>query len=255
MRQVIRSIIVDDEKNGREVLRKLLEKRHPQIEIIGEASNVDEAHQLCVVLKPQLVFLDIQMPKANGFNLLKMFEKIPFEVIFVTSFDQFAITAIKFNALDYILKPIDIQDLERSIVKVVDSIEQKKNNQIQIVNLITSLESDLENKKFAVHNGDKVKIIHSNDVVLINGDGRYCTVILQSGETFMMTKNLKDFEDYFGEKSSFIRISKSQIINAFYIIEYSKGDPFIIQLKNSYHVEVSRRKKPEVLLKLNTNMK
>lgn len=249
----IKTILVDDEKNSREVLTKLLEKKHPEIEIIGEASSVEEAYQLCVKLQPQLVFLDIQMPQANGFNLLKKWEEIPFEVIFVTSFDQFAITAIKFNALDYLLKPIDIKELEIAVEKVIKNVNLKINQNHQVINLIQSLETNTSDKKFAIHSGEKVKMINSSDVQVIKGDGRYCQVILNSGETLTTPKNLKDFEDYFGEKSSFVRISKSHIINASYIKNYFKGEPFIIQMTNNETFEVARRKKPEVLMKLRGN--
>lgn len=249
----ISAIVVDDEKNSREVLIKLLAKRHPEIHIVGEAADVEEAYELCSNLKPQLVFLDIQMPKANGFNLLKKFDKIPFEVIFVTSYDQYAITAIKFNALDYLLKPVELSELQQAILKVRNNIESKTNQQPQVINLIHSLESDLQDKKFAVHSGEKVKIINGNDIVVIKGDGRYCHLIMNSNETLIMTRNLKDFEDYFGVKSGFIRISKTYMINAAYIREYSKGDPFIITLTDNQSFEVSRRKKPEVLTRLKVN--
>lgn len=249
----VSAILVDDEKNSREVLAKLIEKRHPEIEILGEASNVDDAYQLCLDLKPQLVFLDIQMPKANGFNLLKKFEKIPFEVVFVTSYDQYAITAIKFNALDYLLKPVEIIELDHAIAKVKDNIESKSNRETQVINLIHSLESDLQVKKFAVHTGEKVKIVNGKDVMTIKGDGRYCHLILNNKESLIMTRSLKDFEEYFGEQSSFIRISKTYMINTDFIKEYSKGDPFTITLSDNQVFEVSRRKKPEVLARLKAN--
>ncbi|HRN99558.1 MAG TPA: response regulator, partial [Flavobacterium sp.] len=106
MNHTVTAILVDDEKHGREVLAKLIAKKHPEVRIIGQAANVEQAYEMCATLLPDIVFLDIQMPQQNGFNLLKKFGRIPFEVIFVTSFDHYAITAIKFNALDYLLKPI-----------------------------------------------------------------------------------------------------------------------------------------------------
>lgn len=254
MDNTIKAIIVDDEKNSREVLSKLILKRHPEIKILGEASNVDDAYALCLALSPQLVFLDIQMPRANGFNLLKKFDNIPFETIFVTSFDQYAITAIKFNALDYLLKPVEVAELKNAIEKAAQNINAKVNQQPQVVNLILALESKLEDKRFAVHSGENVKIIKESDVVLIKGEGRYSHLSLISGETFTMAKYLKDFEDYFGEKSYFIRISKTYMINTRFIKEYSKGDPFIIKMMGNQTFEVSRRKKPDVLLKLKGNI-
>lgn len=246
----IKAIIVDDEKNSREVLGNLLSKHHPEIIVVDEASNVEDAYNLCLSLKPQLLFLDIQMPRANGFNLLKKFEEAPFEVIFVTSFDQYAITAIKFNALDYLLKPVELIELKNAIDRAVKNIYTKINQQQQIENLLLSLEENIEDRKFAVHNGNHVRIIKGNDVVIIEAENRYSHLTLISGEKFTMTKTIKEFEIYFGEKSNFIRISKSLIINSSFIKEYSKGDPFMIKMKDKQVFEVSRRKKPEVLLKL-----
>jgi two-component system LytT family response regulator len=250
MSQRITAILVDDEKNSRGVLTKLLERNHTEIEIIGEASNVEEAYDLCVILKPRLVFLDIQMPRANGFNLLKKFDEIPFEIIFVTSFDHYAITAIKFNALDYLLKPVEINDLSLAVNKAIKNINQKINYQAQIINLLHNLESDVEDRKFAIHSGEKVKMLSEQGIIFIEGDGRYCHLTMQNGEVFTTPKNLKDFEDYFGVKSTFIRISKTFIINATHIKEYSKGEPFIIKMMNEKNFEVARRKKPEVLDRL-----
>ncbi|HCA82372.1 MAG TPA: hypothetical protein DEP18_01195, partial [Flavobacteriales bacterium] len=159
----------------------------------------------------------------------------------------------KFNALDYLLKPVELSELQQAILKVRNNIESKTNQQPQVINLIHSLESDLQDKKFAVHSGEKVKIINGNDIVVIKGDGRYCHLIMNSNETLIMTRNLKDFEDYFGVKSGFIRISKTYMINAAYIREYSKGDPFIITLTDNQSFEVSRRKKSEILTRLKVN--
>lgn len=250
MNNRIRTIIVDDEKNSREVLSKLLELKHPEIEVVGEAINVEDAYGLCLELKPQLVFLDIQMPRADGFNLLKKFDEIPFDVVFVTGFDQYAITAIKFSALDYLLKPVEIDDLNYAIKKAIKNMGLKTSSQAQIINLLHSLDTDTFDRKFATHSGGKVKMLSEKSIVFIEGDGRYCHLTTDTGEVFTTPKNLKEFEDYFGIKSTLIRISKSLIINSSYIKEYSKGEPFIIKMTTDELFEVARRKKPKVLEKL-----
>src|SRR5690606_33018855 len=145
------AIIVDDEVDGREVLSDLLHQYYPQIELLGMASNVEEAHKLILKTNPQLDFLDIQMPKANGFNLLTKFNPVKFEIIFVTSYDQYAINAIKFNALDYILKPVEVDDLKESIYRAVAKIEKKIENSLQIINLLYSLDNNQNDKKITVH--------------------------------------------------------------------------------------------------------
>jgi two-component system LytT family response regulator len=247
----LKTIIIDDEINSRDVLKRLIETRFKDdIEVVAQASNVEEAYQLIQLHHPDLIFLDIQMPKANGFKLLSKYTEIPFEVIFVTSYDNYAINAIKFNALDYLLKPVEITDLEFAVKKAISTIEKKINSSAQIINLVHSLETDNSDKKIAVHVNDCVKLISENDIMYLEAERRYCHLYTESGQHYFLAKFLKDFEDYFSEKSNFIRISKSLIINALHIKEYSKGDPFIIKMKNDCTFETARRKKTEVLLKI-----
>ncbi len=250
MKEKIRTILIDDEKNSREVLSKLLGSFFPEIEIVGEASDVDEGYKVIQEKKPQLVFLDIQMPRASGFNLLSKFETVPFEVIFVTSYDQYAINAIKFNALDYLLKPVEIDDLQIAIKKAVNSIEKKTDNNIQIINLLHSLSSDVNERKIAIHAGEKVKMLSVQSILYIEADGRYTHLSMNDGGSYTTAKCLKDFEDYLSNQSIFIRISKSLLINVNYIKEYSKGEPCIIHMINGKLFEVARRKKQEILVKL-----
>ncbi|OFY34139.1 MAG: hypothetical protein A2W91_06620 [Bacteroidetes bacterium GWF2_38_335] len=246
----IKAIIIDDEKNSRIVLRNLLESEFGEIEIVSEASSADEAYNKINTHTPDLIFLDIQMPKANGFSLLKRFETIGFEIIFVTSFDNYAINAIKFSALDYLLKPVEIPDLRAAVQKAIVTIVKKENSQPQIINLINSISNENSDKKIAVHTGNKVKLISIPQIMYIEGDRRYCHLNLISGEKYALAKYLKDFEDFFENTSSFIRISKGFIINAAHIKEYSKGDPFIIKMANDITFEVARRRKKEILEKI-----
>jgi two-component system LytT family response regulator len=246
----ITAAVIDDESGSREVLLSLLEKYFPEIEVVGEAANVEEAFNLLNIKKPQLIFLDIQMPKASGFDLLKKFDQVPFEIVFVTSFDKYAINAIKFSALDYLLKPIEIPDLESAIKKAIKSIDLKTNNGLQIINLLHSLDTDINDRKIAVHAGEKVKLLSELDIVYVEGDGRYCHIILISGETYTTARNLKEFEEYFQATNNFVRIAKDLIINVKYIKHYSKGEPCIIEMVNGKTFDVARRKKAEVLGKL-----
>jgi two-component system LytT family response regulator len=140
MNPEIRTIIIDDESKSRLVLRTLLNRTCPQITILGEAADAEEAFELIKRLKPELIFLDIQMPRADGFSLLKRFDPVPFEIIFVTSFDQYAISAIKFSALDYLLKPVEVTDLLEAVKKARERIASQQDNKTQIVNLLRSID-------------------------------------------------------------------------------------------------------------------
>src|SRR6218665_2347263 len=125
MTETVKAVLVDDESGSREVLRGLLQRYFPGIVIAGEADHAQQAYELILEVQPQLVFLDIQMPRGDGFSLLRRFEAVPFEVIFVTSYDQYAINAIRFNALDYLLKPVEIPELKNAVEKVFHRIEKK----------------------------------------------------------------------------------------------------------------------------------
>lgn len=246
----IRTLIVDDESKSRLVLSKLISRNFPEIELTGEASNVDEAYDLITQHSPQLVFLDIQMPHSDGFSLLKKFEVVPFEVIFVTSFDHYAITAIKFSALDYLLKPVEVSDLLPAVKKAVERIGKQQKNQPQIINLLRSIDDIPQTHHIAVHVSDSVRIIKETAIVSITAEGNYCTIQTIESEKFTTAKNLRDFELYFGNDSTFVRISKSLMINVKMMVKYSKGEPCIIEMINNEAVEVSRRRKPQVLEKL-----
>lgn len=253
MPKPITALLVDDEADNRELLSNLLQSYFPEIEVLGTASSVDQAYGLILKTSPQLVFLDIQMPRANGFNLLTKFDPVPFEVIFVTSYDQYAINAIKFNALDYILKPVEIENLQETIKRAVQKIEQNKRDTLQIVNLLYNLDTQNKDKRIAVHVSDRVKILDVREIMYIEADGRYCNIFNKDGERFSTAKILKDFEDYFGQESSFMRISKSYLINVSYIKSYSKGEPLMVEMTDEIIFEVPRRKKSEILDKLLTS--
>lgn len=251
MNDKIKILLVDDEKDSREVMSNLLRNYFPDLTIVGEAANVATAYREIIDKQPDLVFLDIQMPRANGFSLLQQFEEVAFEVIFVTSFDQYAINAIKFNALDYLLKPVEIPDLQQAVERAIKIIDKKQNSSLQIVNLLQDIRDDATNRKIAVHAGDKVKFLSQSDILYIEADGRYCRIFMNNRAMYITAKYLKDFEAYFGE-SLFIRISKSHIINVSHITSYSKGDPCIIEMATGKLFETSRRKKQEVLDRLNS---
>lgn len=244
----ITCLIVDDERNSREVLKKLLGMHADSIEVIGMAVDADDAYTKIIKLRPQLVFLDIQMPGGDGFSLLKRFDEISFEVIFATSFDQYAINAIRFNAADYLIKPIDTDELNSAIEKVSNRIHNNIRQQETLSALLYNLDASV--KKIPVHTGDKVKLIREDEILFIEGLGRYSEITLNNGNKYVTPRSLKEFESFFETRSKLIRISKSTIINSAEITEYSKGEPFIITLSNKSSFEVSRRKKADILDKL-----
>jgi two-component system LytT family response regulator len=244
----IRTILVDDEADSRGVLRNLIGNYCANIELVGEASNIETAYDLINDLKPDLVLLDIQMPGGNGFSLLKKFKEIPFKVIFITGYDQYALEAIKFSALHYLLKPVEVSDLVEAISRAERSILSKENNAELIRNAINNIEN--VEKKIAIHLRDQVHLLGLSTITHFEGASNYTTIYSVDNKKYSSSKNLGEYEELLENNSSFLRISKSIIINVNHIKNYSKGDQCEIELPNGIIVEVSRRKKQEMLEKL-----
>jgi two-component system, LytTR family, response regulator len=249
----LKCILIDDEFSGRIVLKELLGKYCPNVDIIGEAASVREAYEKINSLQPDFIFLDIQMPGENGFDLLKKFDEVNFNVIFVTSYDKYAITAIKFSALDYLLKPVDISDLAASVEKVKNRKKISDEPTNLIINLLNNIDVTVNEKKLAIHHTDKVKFLNLSDIICFEAANNYTTIFTSDNQKYTVPRVLKDFEDFLPEQKNFIRLNKGVIVNAAYIQHYSKGEPCIIYLKNKQEYEISRRRKielKEVLQKL-----
>jgi two-component system, LytTR family, response regulator len=239
-------IIIDDEASGRIVLKELIAKYYNEIKVIGEANNIEEAFEEINSKNPDFIFLDIQMPGGNGFELLKKFKDINFEVIFTTSYEKYAMNAIKFSALDYLLKPIDLAELKTSIEKIKKIKKNKIDTQLLMINLLDNIDESNTEKKIAVHYQDKVKFIKLSDVICFEAESNYTHIYTNEEGRFTPARLLKDFEEYLAGHANFIRINKSIIINLNYVTEYSKGEPCFIYMKNGKEYEIARRKKAEL---------
>ena len=243
----IRSIIIDDESANRLVLERFLKRHCPNVNVIGSAESAKEGYQLICDLMPDLLFLDVRMSSQSGFDLLCMFDEIPFHVIFITAYDEYAIKAFEFNAIDYLLKPIDYQKLIKSVAKVEEMIRLKSNaNFIHFVNSVDEKQKLL--KSITLHKKDKVLIVDIDQISFIQANRNYCEVTTSNNERLISSKTLLDYEKLLTHYSNFIRINRSIIINIRFIREYRKGYTCFIYMKNSdQELEVSRRKKGEIL--------
>ncbi|WP_298881564.1 LytTR family DNA-binding domain-containing protein [uncultured Polaribacter sp.] len=231
----ITTIIVDDEINARENLTYLLELFCKNIHIVGEAKNVDDAVSLIKDKKPQLVFLDIEMPQKNGFQLFEAFKKINFQVIFITAYDKYAINAFKVSAVDYLLKPIDINLLKLSIKKVEKLIVNKKlKNKIDLLT-----ENRKKIKKIAIPYKSDYVIIDVNDIACIEAERMYSNIKLHNGKTYTASKKLSYYEDILSNSEAFIRIHRSWMVNTNHIYSYSKKEKNI-KLTNNISIPVSK---------------
>jgi len=243
----IRSIIVDDEQANRIILNSLLERYCPGIRVVGTASSAAEGCVLISDLQPDLVFVDVRMPGQNGFDMLRMFGNIDFQVIFVTAYDEYAITAFEFSAVDYIVKPVDYTKLVNSVNKAVRNIELQIRHSVgQFIHTIDGGPRLL--KSIALHRKDKVVIVEIAKICYIRAVRNYCEVVTEDNQRLLSAKTLFDYEKLLAPHTGFTRINKGMLINVHYVKEYSKGSVCFVTLRNCPdELEVSRRKKGEIL--------
>lgn len=251
---MLNAIIIDDEYANRELVANLLATHCPSVKVVGTADSVDSGYKEIITKKPNIVFLDIQMPHGNGFQLLEKFKEIFFDIIFVTSYDQYAINAIKFSALDYLLKPIDVSELKIAIEKAEKKIE--KENKIQLYeNLLNNINPNNMDKKMAIRVKNNTLFIEMSKISHIEADGNYSNIFLIDGKKYYIAKTLKEIDEFTSELRAFIRINKSVIINSALCTNYQRGENCSVTLNSGQVFEVSRRKKNEVIDRLNTFLK
>lgn len=243
----IRSVIVDDERANREVLDGLLREYCPSIELIAGCSSVEEGYELICETKPDLVFLDIRMVSRTGFDLLRMFEEVFFQVVFVTAYDEYALQAFEFNAIDYLVKPVDCSKLVRAVNKVEHSIRFGDNS--NIIHFIQSIdERNQLIRRIPFHQKDKVLIVDLDSISYIRAARNYCEIVTEGNQRILSAKPLSDYEVLLRPHANFLRINKGVLINIHHILKYSKGTECVITMKHGLEdFEVSRRKKAEIL--------
>ena len=243
---MLTAIIVEDEKRSRDTLLGLLKLYCKNVEIVAEAEGVVSGKAAIEKFDPDIVFLDIQMPDGSGFKLLEELKDINFEIIFTTAYDQFAIKAIKFSALDYLLKPIFPDDL----VGAVKKVEEKR----KVVSSETNVEVLLENirkpenesPKMVLSTSDQIHVVHINEIVRCESDNYYTFFYFEDGSRILISKTLKENEELL-KAHNFIRPHKSHLVNVQFIEGFNKKHGGHIILKDGVMIPVSRRKRELIL--------
>lgn len=240
-----KAIIIDDEAKGRLALKQKLTDYCPEIEVIAEADNGPEGIFLIEHHHPRVIFLDIEMPRMNGFDMLNEIEEKNFHIIFTTAYDQYAIKAIRFAAFDYLLKPVDIEELKAAVAK----IETVKNTQVK--KQVEMLRQNMQQPKVQLHKLaipalEGLFFYDINEVVHLEANSNYTNIYFGNKTKIVASKTLKEFEELLPEEI-FFRTHHSHIINLNYVKRYIKGDGGQIELQNGNYVDVSRRKKDEFL--------
>ena len=246
---MITAIIIDDEAKGRLALREKILTYCTGVQVVGEASNGEEAIRLIKYYHPQMIFLDIEMPRMNAFEMLNEIKEKDFHIIFTTAYDQYAIKAIKYAAFDYLLKPIDIEELKTAILKVeaatglIDSNQTKKQVEILQLNMRAPKKQLF---KLAIPSLDGLLFYDIQDIIHLEANSNYTNIFLKKNIKIVASKTLKDFEELLPE-DVFFRCHHSHLINLGYIKKYIKGDGGQIEMQNGSIVDVSRSKKEQFL--------
>lgn len=246
---MIKAIIVDDELGARESLSKMLEKNCKQIEIVAKVDSMLSAFEAITNKEPDLVFLDIEMPNGNAFDLLEKFKTINFNIIFTTAYDHYAIKAIKFSAVDYILKPIDPEELILAVKRYEERAGQKSTLDKQFKTLLSNARPDNKLKKVGIPDGDGLIFINLSDIIRCDSDGNYTFFILTNGKKIIASRTLGEYEQMFSD-DNFFRIHRSHLVNLEHVKKYIKGEGGYVVMSDNSQVEVSRRNKTDFLEKL-----
>jgi len=245
------AIIIDDEKDLREINRTLLYDNFPHIEVIGEADSVDSAVKLIQESNPDIVLLDIEIKGGTGFNVLQKVKPYNFKLVFITAFNHFAIKAFKFSALDYILKPVNETEFINAIENALNQIEEKQTER-QLDNFFDHYEKKTQSKKIVLRTTEAIHIIDISEILYCKSDNTYTTFYLQKSKEILVSKPLKEYANLL-EEFSFIRPHQSFLVNLNFIKMLDKTDGGFIILNNGSEIPVSSRRKQmlmEILDKL-----
>jgi two-component system, LytTR family, response regulator len=245
---MIKGVIVDDELKSRESLQILLQDFCKDVEVAAVCQNVEEGYLAIVRHKPDVVFLDIQMQRETGFDLLEKFKRIDFEVVFTTAYSEYAIKAFKFSAIDYLLKPIDIEELNAA----VDKIRNRKNSNIseRIQQLGYNLKPDSPQRyRLALPSNDGLVFVKVEEVMYCEADSNYTIVHLVNEKKHMVSRTLKEYEELLSGHD-FFRIHNSYLINLNFIKNYVRGEGGYVIMKNGTSLDVSKRKKEAFLSRI-----
>lgn len=241
---LLKTVLIDDEPGARAVVRDFIQKNFPDLKIEGEASGVEEAAHMISHIRPDLLFLDVEMEDGTGFDLLDKLDNLHFNVIFTTAHDDFAIKAFRYNAIDYLLKPIDPDEFIAAVEKAI----QHRHQDVYEKQLLQLLKSAQEKKfdRITLNTNNGHVFTNTADITRIETYGNYSFVYLLEGDRLLVSRNLKEFEEMLPEPD-FFRIHQSHIVNTNFVKKVIKEDGDQVVMKDGMKIPVSRRRKEEFL--------
>jgi two-component system, LytTR family, response regulator len=240
---IVTAVLVDDEPNNIDNLRALLREYCPTVQVMATAADADQGSEVIRRFRPDLVFLDIQMPGRNGFELLQSLENVDFEVVFVTAYDQYGVQAVKFSALDYLVKPIKIKELEAAVSKAMERRRQKTHN-LHLENLLQLLQrrQQRDEHRIALPALKETRFVRPKDVIRCESSNSYTTFYLNTGEKLTVSKPIYVYENLLKEYG-FVRCQQSHLVNTHYVISLVKEDGGYLILEDGVKIPVSRDKR------------
>ncbi|NNC96308.1 MAG: response regulator transcription factor [Chitinophagales bacterium] len=243
---MIKCLIVEDDSFSREILKDLIEENFENLSIISNASNIVEAKREIIKHQPDLVFLDVELPDGNSFDLLEKMKQLDFQIIFITSHDNYAIRAFKYSAVDYILKPIKTEALVKAVQKVMNR-RRLVENQFKIEFLMNNLaKSNDDNAKIALPSSNGLDFVKVNSIIRCRAESNYTHIYLNGGEELIISRSLKEFEEILPQ-GIFYRIHKSHLINLHYLKKFVKHDGGYVVMEDGEMISVASRKKDKFL--------
>jgi two-component system LytT family response regulator len=249
---MLRVVIVEDETHSREALKSLLLEFCENVEIVGMASDVDSAIKTIRETNPEVVFLDVELQTGTGFNVLEKVRDIRFDIIFTTAFEQYAVKAIKLSSIDYLLKPIDIAELQQAVekarVKRSEEDQQKK-----LETLMSNLETSSGNKRICLATSEGLEFINVSDIIYCEASGSYTNFHLINGNKILVSKNLKEYETVLSDQN-FMRVHNSFLINLIEVKKFVKSEGGYILMKDNTQISISQKKREEFMERMMTIM-
>lgn len=247
----IKAIIVDDEQHCIDALQTMLAKKCPEVTVLGGVNSVKAAKELIDEVHPDVVFLDVEMPHQNGFELLKLFDKINFDIIFTTAYEQYALKAIKFNALDYLLKPFSVKELQDAVQKCVSrkNAQQPETGNSPLDVFLQNMKTlHQTHKKIALPTINGLVFMPVQNIVRCESTGNYTRIFFTDKKNLMVSRPLKEFEELLTDVD-FFRVHNSHLINLQQMQSYIQGEGGFALMSDGTQVEVSRRRKADFLKK------
>ena len=242
---MIQALIVEDEENSRDILVTLINQYCPQVNIAGFAADANEAVEKIQSLKPELVFLDIELPYGNAFDIISRLKETNFHIVFTTAYDKYVIKAIKAGATDYLLKPINYEELIETIQKIEKDIASRK-GYMDMAQLMAAFSKQLYIDNLALPTMEGYSFIKLDEIIRVMAEGNYCKIFCLNNQVYTITKQIHEVEDKL-PAAAFCRIHNSHIISMKHIKEYVKGRGGYVVMVDGAQVEVSYRKKDQFL--------